>query len=117
MKREAIRAILSVPNGSSVVVSLPTGAGKSLCAHLPALLMNQNRGISVMVVPTTALALDQEPADSLVIQDICDYIESCVANDGGMGPYPGEPPDGFETAIALPFVRSHHIGQGLTAEG
>src|SRR5438552_17946719 len=52
-----------------------------------------------------ALALDQELPDSPLIQDICDYIESCAANDGGIGPYPGEPPDGFETTIALPLLR------------
>ena len=52
-----------------------------------------------------ALALDQEPAHSPVIQDICDYIESCAGRDGGIGPYPGEPSDGFETAIALPLLQ------------
>jgi squalene-hopene/tetraprenyl-beta-curcumene cyclase len=52
-----------------------------------------------------ALALDGEEPRSPVIQDICDYVESCAANDGGIGAYPGEPPDGFETAIALPLLQ------------
>lgn len=61
-QREAIRAILSVPDGATVVVNLPTGAGKSLCAQLPSLLRSDRGGVSVVVVPTTALALDQERA-------------------------------------------------------
>jgi ATP-dependent DNA helicase RecQ len=61
-QREAVRTILSAPNGSTVVINLPTGAGKSLCAHLPAMLLSEREGVSLVVVPTTALALDQERA-------------------------------------------------------
>jgi len=61
-QREAVRAVLSVPDGSSVLINLPTGAGKSLCAQLPALLFSQQAGVSVVVVPTTALAIDQARA-------------------------------------------------------
>ncbi len=59
-QREAIRAVLTAPAKSTLVINLPTGSGKSLVAQLPALLDSQVRGVSVMVVPTTALALDQE---------------------------------------------------------
>jgi len=63
-QREAIRAILTAPPTATIVVNLPTGAGKSLCAHLPALLRSQppSGGVSIVVVPTTALAIDQERA-------------------------------------------------------
>ncbi|MGK7944786.1 MAG: protein DpdF [Microcystaceae cyanobacterium] len=61
-QREAIKAVLSAPPKASLVINLPTGAGKSLCAQLPALLASKQRGVSVIVVPTTALALDQERA-------------------------------------------------------
>jgi superfamily II DNA helicase RecQ len=44
------------------VINLPTGSGKSLCAQLPALIRSRTAGVSVVVVPTTALALDQERA-------------------------------------------------------
>jgi ATP-dependent DNA helicase RecQ len=57
-QQEAIRSVINAPHGSTLVVNLPTGSGKSLCAHLPALL--DATGITVVVMPTTALALDQE---------------------------------------------------------
>ena len=59
-QREAIRAVLTAPGGSTLVVNLPTGSGKSLAAYLPSLL--EERALTVVVVPTTALALDQERA-------------------------------------------------------
>jgi ATP-dependent DNA helicase RecQ len=61
-QREAIHAILTAPEKSTLVINLPTGSGKSLCAQLPALLSSRNGGVSVVVVPTTALAIDQERA-------------------------------------------------------
>ena len=57
-QREGVRSLLSAPAGATLVVNLPTGAGKSLCAHLPSLI--SPRGLTVAVVPTTSLALDQE---------------------------------------------------------
>lgn len=61
-QREAIRAVLTAPDNSTLAINLPTGSGKSLCAQLPALLRSQNAGVTVVVVPTTALAIDQERA-------------------------------------------------------
>ncbi|NJO53056.1 MAG: ATP-dependent DNA helicase RecQ, partial [Leptolyngbyaceae cyanobacterium RM2_2_4] len=59
-QREAIRAILTAPPGATLVVNLPTGSGKSLCAHLPAQLKSDPVGVTIVVVPTVALAIDQE---------------------------------------------------------
>ncbi len=59
-QREAIRAVLTAPGGSTLAVNLPTGSGKSLAAYLPSLL--DSTGLTVVVVPTTALAIDQERA-------------------------------------------------------
>lgn len=63
-QRDAVRAVMTSPAGSTLVINLPTGAGKSLCAHLPALNRSRDYGVSVVVVPTTALAIDQERAIS-----------------------------------------------------
>jgi ATP-dependent DNA helicase RecQ len=61
-QREAIRAILTMPPNATLVVNLPTGSGKSLCAHLPAQLKSEPVGVTIVVVPTVALAIDQERA-------------------------------------------------------
>jgi hypothetical protein len=50
------------------------------------------------------LALDGEPWNSAGIGDICQYVESCVCEDGGSSPYPGEPSTGFDTAMAIPLL-------------
>lgn len=56
-QKEAIRAILTAPPNATLLVNLPTGSGKSLCAQIPALL---KRGVTIVIVPTVALAIDQE---------------------------------------------------------
>jgi ATP-dependent DNA helicase RecQ len=59
-QREALRAAALAPPGSSLVVNLPTGAGKSLVGWGPALLGLPDRGVTLVVVPTVALGFDQE---------------------------------------------------------
>lgn len=61
-QRASVRAVLTAPPGATLVVNLPTGAGKSLCAHLPALLGSESHGVTIVVMPTTALCIDQENA-------------------------------------------------------
>ena len=61
-QRQAIRTVLTAQDSATVVVNLPTGTGKSAVAIAPALLRSATGGVSVMVVPTTSLALDQERA-------------------------------------------------------
>lgn len=80
-QREAIRAVLSVPEGTTVLVNLPTGAGKSLCVHLPALLRSERGGVSIVVVPTTALALDQERAVREWVPHDTAYIGGATADE------------------------------------
>lgn len=73
-QREAVRAVLSVPDGATLVVNLPTGAGKSICAYLPALMASDHGGVSIIVVPTTALALDQEKSVTPLISHPTAYV-------------------------------------------
>lgn len=54
----AVRAAALAPAGSTLHVVLPTGTGKSLVGIAPGLL--GRTGLTVVVVPTIALALDQE---------------------------------------------------------
>jgi superfamily II DNA or RNA helicase len=59
-QRDAVRSAVLLPAGETLCVNLPTGAGKSRCAQIPALL--DSDGLTVVVVPTSALCIDQEIA-------------------------------------------------------
>ena len=48
------------PPGSTTIVCLPTGQGKTEVALAAAFLASRDRGVSVLVVPTVVLALDLE---------------------------------------------------------
>ena len=61
-QRQAVRAMFSARDGATIVVTLPTGTGKSAVATVPALQWSRRGGVSVVIVPTIALALDQERA-------------------------------------------------------
>ena len=60
-QKDAIRNVLASKPGSTSIVNLPTGAGKSLVALAPVYLQkNIKQVVSICVVPTIALAIDQE---------------------------------------------------------
>jgi superfamily II DNA/RNA helicase len=57
-QREAVRALVQLPVGETLIANLPTGSGKSVLAQLSPLLMGPGR-LTVAIVPTVALAIDQ----------------------------------------------------------
>lgn len=59
-QRQAARAIALAEPGSTTIICLPTGHGKTAVAMAPALLASGSRGVSVIVVPTSVLAADLE---------------------------------------------------------
>jgi hypothetical protein len=59
-QREAVRAAFLIPEGETLIVNLPTGSGKSLVGQAPALVNKEDGHLTIFVVPTVALALDQE---------------------------------------------------------
>lgn len=59
-QREAIRAAFLMRPGNTLIVNLPTGSGKSLVGQAPALMLSQEGNLTLFVVPTVALAMDQE---------------------------------------------------------
>jgi superfamily II DNA or RNA helicase len=58
-QREAVRSAFLLPPGETLLVALPTGSGKSFVAQAPILARGLEGGLSLCVVPTTALVLDQ----------------------------------------------------------
>ncbi len=58
-QREAIRASFLIPPGHTLIVNLPTGSGKSLVGYAPALVHKKEGHLTLFVVPTVALAIDQ----------------------------------------------------------
>lgn len=63
-QRSAVRAALTAPPGSTLLVCLPTGDGKSFVFQMLSQMGFDGSapGVTMVVVPTTALALDQERA-------------------------------------------------------
>lgn len=64
--------------GKEVISVMPTGAGKSLCYQLPATLLAERRGLSLVVSPLIALMKDQ--VDSLLSRGIRTAALTSAAN-------------------------------------
>lgn len=55
-QKVAVHTALNLPAGHTLLISLPTGGGKSLVTQMVA---SVSEGLTVVIVPTVALALDQ----------------------------------------------------------
>lgn len=61
----AVYGALKTPNGYTTLISLPTGGGKSLITQS---IAYQGRGLTIVIVPTVSLAIDQEKSAKKVIK-------------------------------------------------
>lgn len=61
----AVYGALNTPDGYTTLVSLPTGGGKSLITQM---ISYQKEGLTVVIVPTVSLAIDQERVTKEVIK-------------------------------------------------
>lgn len=72
------RVIESILSGQSVLAVMPTGAGKSLCYQLPAMLLD---GITLVVSPLIALMKDQVDGLPAHVQSEVTLINSTLDGD------------------------------------
>jgi ATP-dependent DNA helicase RecQ len=56
---ETVRSVLLSPLGANLMVVMPTGGGKSLVGLATSFIGHASRGVSLVLVPTVALAFDQ----------------------------------------------------------
>jgi ATP-dependent DNA helicase RecQ len=83
-QKEAAWLTLTAQRGTTTLVALPTGSGKSLCFQL---LSRFETGLTVVVVPTVALAMDQWRSALQVLQHIPDLNPQYFAsNDSDIDP-------------------------------
>ena len=61
-QKAGVRALLTQPSGSGLMVSMPTGSGKSLLFQIAALFEREVTpgACAIVITPTIALALDHE---------------------------------------------------------
>lgn len=67
-QKAAMRALLTMPDGAGLMVSMPTGSGKSLLFQLDSLVGRKSTPgrCSIVITPTVALALDHARALSQI---------------------------------------------------
>ena len=60
VQKEALIQMMFIKEGEVLIGNIPTGSGKSLLFQLPVLKNGLQKGLTLVVVPTIALAMDQE---------------------------------------------------------
>jgi superfamily II DNA helicase RecQ len=84
-QREAVRALALAPDGGTVIANLPTGSGKSAVAYsVAATKARTSPAVAIVVVPTTALALDQDRAFREVAHQASLPCPDVLAYHGGL---------------------------------
>ena len=63
----AVYSALNTPEGYTTLISMPTGGGKSLVTQTVAY---QNPGLTIVIVPTVSLSIDQERVSKHAIKNV-----------------------------------------------
>ena len=80
----AVYGALNTPDGYTTLVSLPTGGGKSLITQT---LAYQREGLTIIVVPTVSLAIDQVRAAKRIVRS-AHADEEIFSYSSGVNPAP-----------------------------
>lgn len=93
-QKQLVQASLDMQPGDTLIASLPTGGGKSLIGLMPAFLNTRGgelsggtveaSGLTIVVVPTVALALDQRKSAREYFDGLTDECCRPQAYRGGM---------------------------------
>jgi ATP-dependent DNA helicase RecQ len=118
--KQAVRRAISTDPKATLIVNIPTGSGKSTVALAPAFL--HKPGVTVFVVPTVALALDQERR----VRELTRNNEACFsltsdtppdvrreilrAIEGGHQTVVFVAPESFPRSLAGPLFKAARLG-------
>jgi ATP-dependent DNA helicase RecQ len=83
-QRVGLHTVLASRPGSTVVANLPTRSGKSALAFVPALLAAGRNRLAIVVVPTTALAVDQERQFLQLGSPLAEHAPAVLAYHAGL---------------------------------
>ncbi|MGA4792247.1 protein DpdF [Nocardia sp. AB354] len=92
-QRQAARSVIMAPAGSTTIICLPTGHGKTPVALAPALLAGRAQGMCIVVVPTVVLALDMERRTRHLLES------KGVKSSTGRYAYTGDLPEGVKEQL------------------
>lgn len=88
-----VNAAINMPVGSTLLACLPTGGGKSLVGQLPAYIESEGgrlntsiegSGLTIIVVPTVSLAIDQRRSSLKYFDDSLDKYQKPMAYYNGL---------------------------------
>ena len=83
-QRQAVRSVFNSKSDSTLLINLPTGSGKSLISWLPSFLYGSEANLTLVIVPTISLALDQErQMNALLKNKLSSYSKGMFAWYGG----------------------------------
>lgn len=92
-QRQAARAVALASPGSTLIICLPTGHGKTAVFQAPSALSRRRAGLTLVVVPTVVLALDMERRTRELLD------AHGLRNSSGRYAYTGEMSDEEKRAI------------------
>ena len=84
-QQQAVRTVLTSPQDKTLLVNLPTGAGKTFVIHAQ-MLTSPRRHLTLVIVPTVALAIEQALRAKEVMQRAGEDHGGSYVWHSGLGP-------------------------------